>query len=103
MPKLLALPAAAVSAALALAFSQAAFASGDVYAGLGQGYDISYPQCGAAFPTGAFGIVGIDHGRPFDVDNQYGPNPCLDSEYAQAQSTGHTALYVNTGYSSTYY
>jgi hypothetical protein len=36
------------------------------------GYDISYPQCNAAFPTGgAFGIVGVNDGLP------YSANPCL--------------------------
>lgn len=95
--------AALAAAVLALVFSQEAFAFSDPYAGLAQGYDISYPQCGGSYPGGGFGIVGIDHGRPFDPDNQYGPNPCLASEYAAAQGTGHASLYMNTGYAKTYY
>jgi len=36
------------------------------------GYDISYPQCHASFPTPPyFGIVGVNGGRPFSA------NPCL--------------------------
>jgi hypothetical protein len=102
MKKLLFPVALAVAALLGLG-AQSALASSDIYSGLAQGYDISYPQCGAALPSGAFGIVGIDHGRPFDPDNQYGPNPCLAQEYAAAEATGHAALYMNTGYAGTYY
>lgn len=100
MTKLL-FPVALVSAALALT-AQTALAAGNVYTG--QGSDISWPQCGKSFPTGvAFGIVGVDHGRPFDPDNQYGPNPCLGSEYAWARKTSRADLYINTGYDPTYY
>lgn len=58
------------------------------------GYDISFPQCGGPFPAGgAFGIVGVNGGRPFE------PNPCLGagslpSELAWAGAT--TQLYANT-------
>ena len=97
----LALAACLVSAALALVFTQTAFAAASPYTG--QGSDISWPQCGKAYPAGvSFGIVGIDHGRPFDPDNQYGPNPCLGSEYAWAQKTGRADLYLNTGYDPSY-
>jgi hypothetical protein len=58
------------------------------------GYDISYPQCGGAYPGGAFGIVGVDGGYPFMHDN-----PCLADEYAR---TPHAALYINTGYDPLY-
>jgi hypothetical protein len=58
------------------------------------GYDISYPQCNAAFPPGgSFRIVGVNGGRV------YSPNPCLGtgngpSELAWA---GRSALlYANT-------
>lgn len=69
------------------------------------GADISYPQCGTAFPEGqAFGIVGVNGGLAND------PNPCLgpDPGYKQselywaAQSSGEitaqavSSLYVNT-------
>jgi hypothetical protein len=41
-------------------------------ASAGTGDDISYPQCGAAFPSGpAFGIVGVNGGLANDL------NPCL--------------------------
>jgi|SRR5579872_5514766 len=96
--------AALTSAAVALVFAQTAFASSnDPYSGLAQGSDISWPQCGSSYPRGVgFGIVGIDHGRPFDVDNQYGPNTCLASEYAWAPA-GRQALYLNTGWDPSYY
>src|SRR6202022_3262581 len=58
------------------------------------GYDISYPQCGGAYPTGAFGVVGVNGGYPFV---HY--NPCLADEYSH---TPHAALYINTGYDPLY-
>jgi hypothetical protein len=51
------------------------------------GYDLSYPQCGATLPAGAFGIVGVDGGRPYDV------NPCMAEEILWA---GSPAYYANT-------
>src|SRR4051794_41440597 len=40
------------------------------------GNDISWPQCGGAFPTKAgFGIVVVNGGRPFTQ------NPCLAAEW----------------------
>jgi hypothetical protein len=54
------------------------------------GYDISYPQCGSTPPTGSFGIVGVDGGRPYDV------NPCLATEIAWAMPAGSPSYYVNT-------
>ena len=96
--------AAVTAAAFALVFGQTAFAAGNPYTG--QGSDISWPQCGLSYPSGAtFGIVGVDHGRPFDPDNQYGPNTCLASEYAWARTNTTTKrgdLYINTGYDPTY-
>src|SRR6202521_6462862 len=58
------------------------------------GYDISYPQCGGAYPAGAFGIVGVNGGYPF---LHY--NPCLADEYSH---TTNAALYINTGYDPIY-
>ena len=58
------------------------------------GYDISYPQCGGRYPTGAFGIIGVNGGYPFVYYN-----PCLASEY---NHTPNPALYINTGYDPSY-
>jgi len=58
------------------------------------GYDISFPQCGVAYPAGAFGIVGVNGGYPFV---HY--NPCLADEYSHSP---HAALYINTGYDPLY-
>jgi hypothetical protein len=56
------------------------------------GYDVSYPQCGAALPSdGGFGIVGVTNGLPWSA------NPCLKSEYSW--STGRpyaSGVYMNT-------
>jgi hypothetical protein len=55
------------------------------------GYDISYPQCGGAYPVSPlFGIVGVNGGRVFSA------NPCLASEIAWAGDTAGQ-LYANTG------
>ena len=58
------------------------------------GYDISYPQCGGRYPTGAFGIIGVNGGYPFVYYN-----PCLADEYSH---TTNAALYINTGYDPIY-
>ena len=56
------------------------------------GHDISWPQCGAPYPSdGGFGIVGVTDGRAWSA------NPCLASEYAWAASYPRTPdLYMNT-------
>lgn len=63
------------------------------------GYDISYPQCGRAYPSGqAFGVVGVNGGLANNAD------PCLADELAWARSSpGLTtrsqppaSLYLNT-------
>ena len=60
-------------------------------AGPATGYDISWPQCGAAYPADpAFGIVGVNAGIVFS------PNPCLASEIAWAGGSA-AELYANTG------
>jgi hypothetical protein len=56
------------------------------------GYDISYPQCGGRYPSGAFGIVGVNGGYPFVYYNS-----CLADEYSRTP-----ALYINTGYDPIY-
>jgi len=60
------------------------------------GYDVSYPQCGASAPAGAFGIIGVNGGRPFSN------NSCLAAEYSAAPSAPAPSLYINTGYSGAY-
>lgn len=60
------------------------------------GYDVSYPQCGATAPSGAFGIVGVNGGRPFSY------NSCLSNEYSAAPRAPLPSLYINTAYSGAY-
>jgi hypothetical protein len=56
-----------------------------------RGYDISYPQCGGAYPANpAFAMVGVNGGRVFSV------NSCLASQIAWGGGT-RTDLYANTG------
>jgi hypothetical protein len=55
------------------------------------GNDISWPQCGGAYPTNpAFGIVGVNKGIVFSA------NPCLASEISWAGGS-KAQLYANTG------
>jgi len=78
--------------------SGAVFASAatDPYVSGTTGYDVSYPQCGGASPSGAFGIVGVNGGRPFSY------NSCLAAEYAATPQSPAASLYINTGYSGAY-
>jgi len=65
---------------------------GTVAFGVGRyGNDISWPQCGGAFPTKAgFGIVGVNNGVPFSQ------NPCLSAEWQWALANkGAPAYYMN--------
>jgi hypothetical protein len=64
-----------------------------------RGYDISYPQCGSAYPTGqTFGVVGVNGGLANDA------NSCLGSELTWAESSpglttppqAPVSLYINT-------
>jgi hypothetical protein len=58
---------------------------------ISRGYDISYPQCGAAYPAKpAFGIVGVNKGLVFSA------NPCLASQITWAGGAS-AQLYANTG------
>ncbi len=55
------------------------------------GSDISWPQCGQAYPPRAgFGLVGVNDGRPYTA------NPCLASEYRWALTAGIVEYYMNT-------
>lgn len=63
------------------------------------GYDISTPQCNTpsnSLPTGAFGIVGVNAGRPFSFSS------CLATEFNHASATPSASLYINTAYSGAY-
>src|SRR5437763_8624727 len=55
------------------------------------GNDISWPQCGGAYPVNAgFGIVGVTNGLP------YSANPCLASQWRWATAAkGAPAFYMN--------
>jgi hypothetical protein len=56
-----------------------------------RGFDISYPQCGGAYPANpAFAIVGVNGGRVFSV------NECLASQITWGGGTA-AELYANTG------
>jgi hypothetical protein len=72
------------------------------------GNDVSYPQCGTAFPASpAFGIVGVNGGLANDLNPCLGPSPSYPSYrqselyWAATATTGGTSqpgagLYVNT-------
>lgn len=85
-------PLAAAAVLLVNSLNAAAFTPGTT------GYDIGYLQCGTTYPTGAFGIVGVDSGWPF-ISALHPGNPCLADEYAQSPSA---QLYVNTGFDPVY-
>jgi hypothetical protein len=86
-----ALAAAVLAAAGVLAMPSVADAAPVPLNARERGNDVSYPQCGAALPTGSdFGIVGVDGGKPFD------PNPCLAEQIVWARTFGHPAYYLNT-------
>jgi hypothetical protein len=56
-----------------------------------RGYDISYPQCGKAYPTNvAFAIVGVNGGRVFSA------NPCLADQLRWGGDAA-AEVYINTG------
>ncbi len=90
--RLSAVPLAAAGVLLVNSLNAAAFTSGTI------GYDIGYLQCGTTYPTGTFGVVGVDSGWPF-ISSLHPGNPCLADEYAQSPSA---QLYVNTGFDPSY-
>ena len=56
-----------------------------------RGYDISYPQCGGAYPSNpAFAIVGVNGGRVFSA------NPCLADQLRWGGDAA-AEVYINTG------
>src|SRR5438105_1096904 len=57
------------------------------------GYDISYPQCNGPFPSGAFGVAGVNGGKP------YGANLCLGTGDGPSELSWaglNAQLYANT-------
>ena len=92
--------AAALAACALLASTAPAWGGGSKTSTATYGADISFPQCGAAYPSGvAFGIAGVTGGRVFSQ------NTCLagsSGQLAWAAATGpHAALYMNTADPST--
>ncbi len=72
------------------ASAEADFAPGEI-----PGFDISWPQCGKAYPPGpvAFTIVSMNGGKPFT------PNPCFSEQYRWAQRVERDpAVYLNVAY-----
>lgn len=94
----------AVGIAALVSTGISASASNPYYSGMG--YDISYPQCNpdgtpsTSLPAGSFGIVGVNHGRPFTTY----ANTCFSGLVAHASAQGMPApsLYINTAYSGAY-
>lgn len=87
-----------IVAALAVLGLLATMASGAGAAGIytsgWTGHDISWPQCGVAYPTPNFyllGVVGVTSGHAFRN------NPCFAGEYAWATGTAMApeAVYLN--------
>jgi hypothetical protein len=68
-----------------------AFADGAQPSGGLTGFDVSSLGCGAQRPYGAFGVAGVNAGRPFHY------NPCLAAQYAPGE-----AVYLNTAYDDAY-
>jgi len=90
------IPAAVAAVVLAVVGLLASAAPAEAKPGAGAsptGYDISYPQCGGAYPSAvSFGIVGVNDGIV------YSANPCLPSELNWAEAAGNhaPAFYANT-------
>ena len=86
-----------VAGLMVLVVNGVAAAGFDPYVSGTNGYDVSYIQCGATAPSGAFGVVGLNAGYPFTYYNT-----CAGTEFAAAQQTGNAAVYINTGYDPSY-
>jgi hypothetical protein len=100
--RLLRVPVAAVAAIATIYVVSTA--SAYAYSSGSTGYDVGYLQCGTSYPSGSFGIVGVDSGWPF-ISSVHPGNPCMASEYAYANGSSSTVtagLYVNTGFDPTY-
>lgn len=93
-----AVAAATLALVVSVAATQSAWAAG-MYPSGATGYDISWPQCGGAYPATpfGFGIVGVADGRA------YTQNLCLASEYAWAKNGTSAApsVYMNLNYGLT--
>jgi hypothetical protein len=74
--------------------ARAAAPKPEVAMGGQQGWDVSYPQCGAALPAPpfGFGIVGVNGGRTFKH------NPCLAEQWRWARQSGAAGIYVNVNF-----
>ena len=88
--------ATAVSALIALCASVTPAAASGNYPPHSGGWDISWPQCDAAYPPithSTFGIVGINDGRPLTE------NPCFGSELWWAMTNqAFSGIYLNVAY-----
>ena len=85
--------AVAIGAALCALLTPLSAAAQGIYTSDYTGDDISFPQCGGAYPTTnayRFGIVGVTSGHAFR------DNPCFAGEYAWASGLGAPeSVYLN--------
>jgi hypothetical protein len=73
----------------------AAMAPATAFADTTNGYDVSYPQCGHALPSGRpdVAIVGVEGGRSYTM------NRCLADQFHWAGAMGHHyEVYINTSF-----
>jgi hypothetical protein len=90
-----ALVALATATAALVAVAAPALAAGS-YPSRSGGFDISWPQCGGAYPgidQHSFGTVGVNDGRPLT------DNPCFGSELDWAmEDAPYAGIYLNVGF-----